>query len=346
MNNQAENQIHLDNCTFIKTILMLLVVVYHSVVFWTGNWFTVHSVEIESYPLAVLSYWLNSFHIYGFTLVSGYLFFCMKEEKNKYTNYLSFVINKMKRLIIPYCFCAAIWIVPISIGMDLFSTRDILIKFVLCESPSQLWFLWMLFWIFIIVWPMSSFLKNDGVSIAVIVVSFGIGILGKYLWANLFCIWDAFTYLPYFVLGMKLREKGNYSLYRIPVWLYVIGEVILFAVWRILHGIEGTIWTIISMGVGYIVSIAGAIMIFFVLQRTATKVRWKESKVFMFFAKRSMPIYLFHQQIIYYTIIWFNGKINPYVNATLNFVISFGGAIIISSILMRFKFTRILIGEK
>lgn len=74
MDTLASKQEAVDNCYFIKTILMLLVVLYHSIVF-CGNWFHVKEVIYPSQPLAVLAQWLNSFHVYGFTLVSGYLFF-------------------------------------------------------------------------------------------------------------------------------------------------------------------------------------------------------------------------------------------------------------------------------
>lgn len=66
----------------------------------------------------------------------------------------------------------------------------------------------------------------------------------------------------------------------------------------------------------------------------------------MLLSKNSMTIYLFHQQIIYFTILWLNGKVNPYVNSFINFVVSLFLSSLISTMLMKFKVTRILIGEK
>lgn len=40
----------LNNISFIKTITMLVVVLYHSMLFYTGNWFTVIK------PVKVLNY--------------------------------------------------------------------------------------------------------------------------------------------------------------------------------------------------------------------------------------------------------------------------------------------------
>ena len=63
----------LANSVFVKTILMLLVIIGHACAFWSGHWFT-ENPAIESRSLSVLYSWLNSFHIYAFTLVSGYIF--------------------------------------------------------------------------------------------------------------------------------------------------------------------------------------------------------------------------------------------------------------------------------
>ena len=42
----TDRQAELKNCNFVKTVLMLIVVLYHCMVFWTGTWFSeapVHS---------------------------------------------------------------------------------------------------------------------------------------------------------------------------------------------------------------------------------------------------------------------------------------------------------------
>ena len=59
-----------------------------------------------------------------------------------------------------------------------------------------------------------------------------------------------------------------------------------------------------------------------------------------------MTIYLFHQQIIYVCLYALNGLVNPYIHATINFIVAMISSSIISLILMKFKSTRILIGEK
>lgn len=142
--NSEYKKAEIKNIGFVKTILMFLVVLYHSVIFWNGNWNVVYGPLFAAPHLAKLGTWLNSFHIYGFALCSGYLFCYLKYEKNKYSEFGLYVRNKVKRLLIPYIF----------VCITLFR------KFVLAEGPSQLWFLWMLFDIFIIVWPLANVLKT------------------------------------------------------------------------------------------------------------------------------------------------------------------------------------------
>ncbi len=68
-----EVESHIYNTSFTKTILMMLVVLYHSCVFWTGDWLRIQPV-FNAPLLGLIAKWLNSFHIYAFTLVSGYIF--------------------------------------------------------------------------------------------------------------------------------------------------------------------------------------------------------------------------------------------------------------------------------
>lgn len=63
----------ISNVKFVKTVLMLLIILGHACDNWAGNWFT-ETPAIESNGLSILATWLNSFHIFAFTLISGYLF--------------------------------------------------------------------------------------------------------------------------------------------------------------------------------------------------------------------------------------------------------------------------------
>lgn len=341
-----KNDKMLDNCYFVKTVLMLLVVFYHSILFWGGAWLDNQPVIFKSKVLSILAVWFNTFHIYGFTLVSGYIFQYLKYEKDKYQKFLLFIVNKAKRLLVPYAFVAIIWVIPISYALFSYTSKDIIFKYLLCTGPSQLWFLWMLFDIFCFVWIISNWLKNDFIAIFISCIAWLIGYVCGTRFPNIFCIWTAFNYLPFFILGMKLREKNTCFLYKVPTILFVFMQLVLFVVYQITSSNSTILYRLVNLIALYSAHILGALMSFFVLRWLAEKVDWKNNKLFMMFSKYSMTIYLFHQQIIYVTIIWLNGKVNPYVHSFVNFLVALVLSSFISALLMKFKVTRILIGEK
>lgn len=153
--------------------------------------------------------------------MSGYIFQYLKYEKDKYQKFLLFIVNKAKRLLVPYAFVAIIWVIPISYALFSYTSKDIIFKYLLCTGPSQLWFLWMLFDIFCFVWIISNWLKNDFIAIFISCIAWLIGYVCGTRFPNIFCIWTAFNYLPFFILGMKLREKNTCFLYKVPTILFV-----------------------------------------------------------------------------------------------------------------------------
>lgn len=78
---------------------------------------------------------------------------------------------------------------------------------------------------------------------------------------------------------------------------------------------------------------------FVILQKISVHVQWQNNKIFNKFISSSMPMYLFHQQIIYFTIYWLNGKVDPYINVCINFVLAIFGSFVISNIFLKFKMT-------
>lgn len=336
----------LSNCTFIKTLLMILVIAYHCMVFWTETWFTNNPIY-SSNLLSTVSIWLNSFHIYGFALVSGYLFFFLKCEKGKYSSFTPFAVNKAKRLLVPYIFVSLVWVIPFALYYFHLDTVEIIKRYILGTAPNQLWFLLMLFFVFMIFYPLTRFFEKHNIGGAIVVLAiYGIGLAGAQVLPNIFQLFRACTYLPLFWLGFKIRQYGSKVLMRIPSLVWAAADVLLFTLVQYLSGFDATIIKLINLGLSFLLHIIGALMAFVVLQKLANRVNWKESKVFSFLSKNSMPVYLFHQQVIYVFISLLNGVINPYLHAGINFIGAMVISLIISTPLMKFKWTRFLIGEK
>lgn len=325
---------------------MLLVVAYHCLVFWTGTWFTGKPV-INSNTISNVSLWMNSFHIYGFAMVSGYFFFFLKCEKGKYLSFTPFAANKAKRLLVPYVFISLVWVIPFAMYYFHFDAVEIIKRYILGTSPNQLWFLLMLFFVFMIFYPLTSFFEKHNIGGAIIVIGiYGIGLIVSKKLPNVFQVFRACMYLPLFWLGFKIRQYGSQRLMRIPSLVWVAADVLLFTLVQYLSGFDATIIKLLNLGLSFLLHIIGALMAFAVLQKLANRVNWKESKVFTLLSKNSMPVYLFHQQVIYVFISLLNGVINPYLHAGINFIGAMAVSLLISTLLMKFKWTRFLIGEK
>lgn len=341
----------LKNCTFAKTVLMLLIVIYHSMLFWTGGWLSETSPVFPSPLLGHISRYLTSFHIYAFALVSGYIFYFVKFEKGGYKKPSSFLKNKFSRLIIPYIFVSLIWAIPFYLFVNKGSFFGVINKFVLAIAPDQLWFLVMLFVVFAIAFFMANMWKDRpylGMFSVVFIYLFQI--VGQRIAPNIFSIWSACAYLPVFYVGFKLRQYSHGEnkffdmLRKIPSIIYIIAHLGVYILYLYIKTFDAKIFTLMEIGVNFSLRVMGGVMAFFVLTKLGTY--FADKKAFVYLSKVSMPVYLFHQQIIYLTTVYLNGLINPYLHSAVNFIVSFAVSVIISEILLKFKMTRLLVGEK
>ena len=344
---QTDRQTEVDNCSFVKCCLMFLVVFYHSILFYSGiDWFVGKPLYVVD-SLKWLSGWLNKFHIYAFTLVSGYLYFYLRYESGKYQQLKGFLINKVKRLIVPYVFVCICWVIPVSCCFFNYTAGDIFKKYVLATEPSQLWFLWMLFDVFVIVYCLSDVIyKSNVVSIIISLAGICIGAVGGKLFPNVFCIWIGFSYIAYFILGCKIRQYGSDRLNRFGVTTWFVAHAGLYIVVTHMKSFNGLLFKISSFGLTVILQVIGAVMAFLVLQKLAGYTDWKQNNLIKGFSQISMPVFLLHQQLIYFSISIFNGHVIPYVNAIINVVFAIVGSAIITKLLYKFRVLRLLMGEK
>lgn len=336
---------YLKNCNFVKTILMLIIVVYHSLLFWGGEWFTGNpsTVIVE---IKYFTQWLNSFHIYAFVFVAGFIFYHLKHNLGKYSDSKKFILNKSKRLLVPYAFCLVIWVIPIQYLFFKFNLETLIKQYLLGTSPNQLWFLLMLFWVYIIFYFLSNFFKERNILGSIVAIGFyGVGIVGGKFLPNVFSIWTGFKYVPIFYFGFKLKQFDKCFLYKIPVWIWFVVDVVLFMSKMFLPATNGTLYTLCGMGLDFALSIVGSVMAFFALQKLALLIREENSVINALF-KHSFGVYLFHQQIIYFVIYPLNEVISPLFIIILSIIISGATSFLITHLLLKTKPTRFLIGEK
>ena len=242
-----------------------------------------------------------------------------------------------------------IWVAPISTYFFNYNLQDLFKKYILCINPSQLWFLWMLFDVFAIVWFFrKQMIEKPMIGWLLSFAFYGLGLIGKHIIPNVFCIWTACQYVIFFFLGMRIRIKNKEKCLttKIPWWLWIILEVIVFAYNYICPVRSEIIWKILLNTLNTMVHAVGAIMAWTVLQKIASKLNWRDNNFFKSLSSYSMPMYLFHQQVIYFVIVLLNGVVYPWLNAGINFLVALIISWTISYFLMKYKITRFLIGEK
>ena len=164
--------------------------------------------------------------------------------------------------------------------------------------------------------------------------------IGDKFFANIFYIWTAFQYVLFFGIGFAIRMGSLKKIQDLSAIVWLMLDLLIFAI-KIIMDPKG----IVGVAYNSVLNIVGAIAVFIVLQKIASQINWKKKYV-LFLSKYTMPMYLFHQQIVYIVIIVLNGKVSPYVNAIINFVVAFLFSFFISLLLSHFKVTRWLLGQK
>ncbi len=336
------DQAYLSNCSFTKLILMLFVVLCHSVAFFGGDWFTVYKPSGVIPFMKKLADWTGSFHVYGFTIVSGYLFCYLKNTLGKYTDYKAFILNKTKRLIVPYVFVSAVWVAPISAYYFKYNAKDILVNYILGCNPAQLWFLLVLFWAFVIGWILTKHLASDAKCVVMSLVLYIIGYVGRSFLPDLFSLFRGLQFVIFFVTGYIIKKHdAQYSKPQV-VSICVILHILLWNLIPYLHDMN----IVFKAGYDLVFHLVSAIGAFELLQYLGTKVKWQNDRAVQKWIKLTMPIYLFHQQIIYMVISILNNKTSPAIIMIMSFLVSIVGSATIGFFLIMNKRTRFLIGEK
>ena len=97
-----------------KAVAIVLVVLAHVTRWYTGQ--GVNTPVQPSRPLALLTDYIYMFHMPLFIFVSGCVYgICI--DKGKYTNNVKFLLNKARRLLIPYYIWGMLVIAPFMVGV-------------------------------------------------------------------------------------------------------------------------------------------------------------------------------------------------------------------------------------
>ena len=339
-------QRRLETIDNVKILMMLAVVLYHSCMFFTGSWFDGAKPVYEARYLSIFAQWLNTFHVQTFTLASGFLFYCLRMEKGKYTDFGKDVLKRGKRLLLPY-FCVMLtWVIPFYVHYSGFELSQIVYKYVLGCAPSQLWFLPMLFLLFVFFYRIldEKYVSTQGM-LAVATISIGGGYLLDKIGVNVFQISAAVKYAGYYYFGAYVYKMKAEKRWMLPISAF--GSIAIFIIGKIIKAniTASVLVRLIGSILGYMCSYMGVVFIYYSVKIiTERLIDARKPKIWNELKKMSFGIYLFHQQIIYLTIIPLNGKVPPIVQVVIGFVCAIGVASLITAVLKRFKLTRTLYG--
>lgn len=177
---------NLDEVSFVRPILILLVVLYHSMAIHTGNWEMPNGVTVILAYKAIgrLSY---AFMLEAFVFVSGYVW-AYQREKGGSESLIKLLHKKCLRLFIPTVVFGIVYLL-------LFERNNFTLIHLL-EGPGHLWFLPMLFECFIISWCILHF----NLSLRVLLPF--LFLIALFIPSDLpFRMSYTFYYLPFFLLG-------------------------------------------------------------------------------------------------------------------------------------------------
>ena len=178
----------------VKAILIILVIIGHSIQYGSGTNYIVKQTFFDNYIFKLI----YSFHMPLFIMISGYLSY---NSLNK-TNLKETIISKFKTLIIPLL----LWsIIPFIIYLDYINIKES-IKLFLGVFSTNLWFLWSLFYINILVKIINKYFKDN---ILIYILTFLITfILPNTLVIKYFNIqFSLYSYLYfYFLLGYFYKK--------------------------------------------------------------------------------------------------------------------------------------------
>jgi len=333
------------NVNFARTVLIILVVIFHSCLFWAGDWIF-DDIVIHSPMLGIMANWIGTYHTQALTAVSGFTYEYITEKRGGY--FWSELLNKkIRRLLIPFIVVSLLWILPLTSFFIEIDSEYIVNKFVQGKSPAQLWFLLMLFDVFMLFFPLRKLLDKSRTFYIVFPLLY---IAAEYFGNasnNYFQFFTALKYLSFFALGHLVYRCRDFLFtngkckFNQPqvLWLLAIIHVIAYIVY--LQDIPRT-KTLLMLYLNF----GGCFTAMAILLYLGEKVNPK-NKLLAILNKNSFALYLFHQQIIYYTLFYLNGQIYPVLHAFINFVVSFVLSLAISIAIRKNRFVRVyLLGEK
>ena len=206
----------LSDIVFIRLILILLLVVYHSFIIYGGGWSRPAGYEdVECYSwISKFSY---SFFLEAFVAISGYIYAYQIFDKKRDLPFGKFVVNKFKRLIVPSIIFGTVYYFMF---YEVKSPANAIYSII--NGVGHMWFLPMLFWCFAGGWILIRWNIADRYKLLLLLALSALSFVSLPL-----RIGSAMYYLLFFYAGIYLQKHSH----RIETrkWRVIFGYWVLFA---------------------------------------------------------------------------------------------------------------------
>lgn len=337
---------NLGYISLIKNIALLLVILGHAGCIYAGRW-QYDVVNKYSNILKYITEYIYSFHMPLFVFVSGYIYSYSKNIKKKYSCRKEFIINKLKRLIVPYLITSILFMIPIQMIFDIYKDGEksyisrVFFETILAKRPAHLWYLLMLFNIFIIFIFVEKYIKSNKYIINILLLFF-ISIASIKI-PNLYQISSSFKYLIYFYIGYIICENKNNIKDNLikNKNIFLILHILVFNImyFSIDNNSENIVLKIITIIITPVLSIFALVWIYgYIMKLYDNKNNYKKiinSKLYKLIDKYNFNIYLVHQPIMLSIIsIFTNVKISPIELYIILFTITLSISIIVSRLIL------------
>lgn len=301
----------------LRFLAILIVVFGHSIIIYDPNWQVYATTNVVNL-LMYIKHLINTFQMPLFIFISGFCFgYSLKKHRiNRLSDSIHFIVEKFKRLIVPFFFIAIFWMLPIRIMCRYPSWKSITIfsilkQLILGIDSGHLWFLPTLFIIFILSILFYPRINIEKQNIIILVFLFVVSVFSNKL-PSVFFIKNISYGLYWFYLGFifcnyKHKINNLFKDERTILALVIINFLILLAI--VLYFKENLL---ITMFTEFFVS-SLIILLYFLVSACRTSV------FVNLISKYSMGIYLFHSPLIYFVYSYYPNLL-PVVVVFINFV--------------------------
>ena len=326
----------------LRAILILIVVLGHSIILYSSTFSQFDTINKVRFLDVLKNSVINAYQMQLFFSLSGYLFYYTVQKNKKY---FEFIIDKIKRLIIPFLGVGILYMAPIKSLLQVKEFRgnffyNCFNNIIKLKLPGHLWFLVALFIIFVVFFTLSKLVKIEKKETKYIIIDVIILIIALVCASHIpfikkffpqAAIFRAFTYGFWFYLGFCINKyfalgktEDAYKKQYVPFLCIITGMLLMY---RLHHTFDA---------IKLLAALSAVITAYIIIPS-------KTNKVTEYLDRNSMGMFLFHSPLIYISFTFFP-NIHPALMVFINFV-CFGFLSSLITELVRRTPLRILIGE-